>query len=329
MVTSSIKQKKIVLMKVSDILNRPTEDNLATLLGKAWNSENDGKAFSQDIDFREKSLSNGDSLVMNEGASSKDGFLGEVLSFEPNGFLIVANKDKSGDRSKLHLRQLQTDIDDNPYKGVTYFYAHKDYILFLDGGVRYQLVSQYLSWMISNTFRVSKGVYVQLDPEIEIDGNPAQLVDATSLEVRPRPISPMTPIEGFIDQQKDNTTETITDKSTTSRILNALSFRYQSFQRYLDETDGAGKIEVQVKIKLKNKNKLVPVSRNLQLATLMDSTTDADFILIGKGGRTKGKLIRANYMADIDYTGSLIDNHSVQIAFSAALKSFIERGCIR
>lgn len=316
-------------MKVSDILNRPTDDNLATLLGKAWGAEIDGKTFSKDIDIREKSLSNGDSLVMNEGAASTDGFLGEVLSFEPNGFLIVAKRDKSGDRSKLHLRQLQTDKDDDPYKGVTYFYAHKDYILFLDGGVRYQFVSRYISWMISNTFGITKGVFVELDPEIEVEGNQAQLVNATSLEIRPKPISPTTPIEGYIEQHRENTTETITDESTTSRILNALQFRYHSFQRYLDETDGAGKIEVQVKIKLKNKNKLVPVSKNLQLASLMDSTPDADFILVGKGGTTKGKLIRANFMADIDYNGSLIDNHSVQIAFTAALKSFVERGCIR
>ena len=328
MVKTSTREKKIVLMKVEDIMNRPTNNNLATLLKTAWNSKVGELVFSKEIDIRELSLPNGDSVVMNVGITSEDTFLGEIVSFEPDGFLIVAQRDKTNDNSKLHLRQITTEEDDDPYKGITYFLAYEDYILFLDSGIRSYTVSKYISWMIEHAFKVTKGVYVKLNPEIQIEGDQAKLVEATTLEIRPVPSAPTTPIEGFIDDQKDRT-ETIRDAGTTNRILDALNLKYQSFQKYRENTDGDGVIEVQVKIKLKNNRRLIPVSQNLRLSTIMENTPDADFILIGKGGKTKGKLIRANYLADIDHSGSLMIRESVAAAFTAALKDFVERGCIK
>lgn len=328
MVATSIKQKKIVLMKVEDILNRPNDSNLANLLSNAWKSKVGGKTFSDDIDVREQSLPSGDSVVMNRAVSKDKSFLGEIVSFEPDGYLIVANRDKAKDKSKLHLRQILTDENEDPYKGITFFYAFKDYVLFLDSGVRYQIVSRYLSWMISIAYGVTKGVHVKLNPEIEFTGNQAKVVKATTLEIRPKPISPTTPLEGYIDQRTTKS-ETIKDEDTADRVLRALNFDYKSFQRYREETEGAGKIEVQVFLKLRNKRKLVPVSKNLPLAAIMDSNQDAEFLLKGKGGSSKGRLVRANYLADIRYEGSLIDKDSVTEAFRVALKDFIARDCIK
>ena len=316
-------------MKVQEILNTPDPDmSLAALLKNAWGSKVGSKIFSDDIDVREMSLSSGDSILMNTGAAAETTFMGEIVSFEPNGYLVVANRNKDKDKTKLHLLQIETDKDDDPYKGITYFLAYGDYILFLDGGVRHQTVGNYLSWMVSNAYNITKGAYIKINPEIQIEGDQAQLVSATTLEIRPEPISPTTPLEGFINDANGQT-ETVRDVDTTTKILDALNLRYQGFQKYRDKTDGNGLVEVQIKIKLKNKNKLVPVSQNLEIGSIMEENPDAEFILLGKGGQTKGKFIRANYRADIDYTGSLMKLESVEVAFQTALKDFIERGCIK
>lgn len=315
-------------MKVQEIMNSPDENkNLATLLNNSWKSIIKEKVFSDEVSIREMGLANGDSILMNSGEANDDTFLGEIVSFEPGGYLVVANRDSSKDKSKLHLLQIETEKDEDPYKGITYFLAYKDYILFLDSGVRHQTVAKYLEWMITLTHQVTKGVFIKINPEIEIEGNQARLVGATSLEIRPVAVSPTTPIEGYIEET-NNKTEIVSDKNTATKILDALNFRYPGFQQYRDHTDGNGLVEVQVRIKLKHKNKLVPVENNLNIADIMEANEDAEFVLVGKGGKTKGKFIRANFEADIDYTGSLMKIDSVNVAFQAALNDFIERGCI-